>query len=151
MLSLVHGIYEAIHARSHRKSHQVTIGEGAMFPFCGRCKGEVRFEFLRPAAKDRFGGVSFGLLLSHKAPTNQLAPFKPTLILPKCRGIHIPPFSLRNPLSEEELSHRKPGRQENNLVNSDQYYQPCHGLMIMGREYLFTVAMFSIRRDALAC
>jgi hypothetical protein len=67
MLSLISGVYQATHASSHWKSHEVTVGEGAMFPFCGCCRGEVRFELLRPAGEDRFGCVSFGVIAEPKS------------------------------------------------------------------------------------
>jgi hypothetical protein len=60
MLSLISGVYQVTHAGSHRKSHEVTVGERAMFPFCGRCKDEVRFELLRPAEKINLGAYLLG-------------------------------------------------------------------------------------------
>lgn len=62
MLALVTGVYEAIHAGSHRKSHDVTVGEGAIFPFCGRCHEKVMFKLVRSVPVDRIGSVSFGVI-----------------------------------------------------------------------------------------
>jgi hypothetical protein len=43
------GIYEVIHASTHRKSHEVVMLKGDAFPACDTCKRDVRFKLIRTA------------------------------------------------------------------------------------------------------
>lgn len=43
------GIYEVIHDRSHRESHEVVMISGERFPDCETCKEKVRFRLVRTA------------------------------------------------------------------------------------------------------
>lgn len=54
------GIYRVIHAQ-HRLPHEVTLIGGQVFPPCGKCHEEVRFELLRELPeleRERRGHVS---------------------------------------------------------------------------------------------
>jgi hypothetical protein len=56
----VSGIYRVIHAQ-HRLPHEVTLIAGQVFPPCGQCHEEVRFELVRELpnlARERRGNVS---------------------------------------------------------------------------------------------
>ena len=43
------GIYEVIHARNHRESHDVVMLAGDHFPACDNCDVAVRFRLVRTA------------------------------------------------------------------------------------------------------
>jgi hypothetical protein len=43
------GIYEVIHGRDHRQSHEVVMLKGTAFPMCDSCDDEVRFRLIRTA------------------------------------------------------------------------------------------------------
>lgn len=43
------GIYEVIHDRNHRESHEVVMISGEHFPDCETCKEKVRFRMVRTA------------------------------------------------------------------------------------------------------
>ncbi len=43
------GIYEVIHDREHRETHEVVMISGAQFPDCETCKEKVRFRLVRTA------------------------------------------------------------------------------------------------------
>jgi cytidine deaminase len=54
------GIYRVIHAQ-HRLPHEVTLIGGQVFPPCGKCREEVRFELVRELPeleRERRGHVS---------------------------------------------------------------------------------------------
>jgi len=54
------GIYRVIHAQ-HRLPHEVTLLGGQVFPPCGKCHEEVRFELVRELPeleRERRGHVS---------------------------------------------------------------------------------------------
>jgi hypothetical protein len=44
------GIYRVQHA-PHRRSHEVTLLQGELFPRCAVCKEQVRFELLQTAPR----------------------------------------------------------------------------------------------------
>ena len=56
------GIYEAVHANSHRLEHELTIAEGVVFPVCRRCGHRVRFRLLQPVREAEQGWAPFGVL-----------------------------------------------------------------------------------------
>jgi hypothetical protein len=43
------GIYEVIHDRSHRASHEVVMHGQDLFPACDQCDTRVRFKLIRTA------------------------------------------------------------------------------------------------------
>jgi hypothetical protein len=43
------GIYEVIHDREHRETHEVVMISGTHFPDCETCKEKVRFRLVRTA------------------------------------------------------------------------------------------------------
>ncbi|MGH9568055.1 MAG: hypothetical protein ACRD4F_00350, partial [Candidatus Angelobacter sp.] len=43
------GIYEVIHDRAHRETHEVVMHRGDQFPACDQCDQRVRFKVLRTA------------------------------------------------------------------------------------------------------
>ncbi len=43
------GIYEVIHDRAHRDSHEVVMHRGDLFPPCDQCDQRVRFKLVRTA------------------------------------------------------------------------------------------------------
>jgi hypothetical protein len=43
------GIYEVIHDRDHRETHEVVMHAGDVFPACDTCDLRVRFRLLRTA------------------------------------------------------------------------------------------------------
>jgi hypothetical protein len=43
------GIYEVIHDREHRASHEVVMISGDQFPPCDTCRERVRFKLVRAA------------------------------------------------------------------------------------------------------
>ena len=43
------GIYEVIHDRAHRESHDVVMRAGDLFPACDTCDMRVRFRLVRSA------------------------------------------------------------------------------------------------------
>jgi hypothetical protein len=43
------GIYEVIHDRNHRETHEVVMIGGERFPDCETCKDKVRFRLVRTA------------------------------------------------------------------------------------------------------
>jgi hypothetical protein len=43
------GIYEVVHARAHRASHEVVMLAGDAFPLCDTCTDQVRFRLIRTA------------------------------------------------------------------------------------------------------
>jgi hypothetical protein len=43
------GIYEVIHDREHRQSHEVVMISGEKFPDCETCKEKVSFRLVRTA------------------------------------------------------------------------------------------------------
>jgi hypothetical protein len=43
------GIYEVIHDREHRETHEVVMISGESFPDCETCKDKVRFRLVRTA------------------------------------------------------------------------------------------------------
>ena len=43
------GIYEVIHDREHRETHEVVMISGDRFPDCETCKDKVRFRLVRTA------------------------------------------------------------------------------------------------------
>jgi len=43
------GIYEVIHDRNHRESHEVVMISNERFPDCETCKEKVRFRLVRTA------------------------------------------------------------------------------------------------------
>ena len=43
------GIYEVIHDRAHRDTHEVVMISGQQFPDCETCKEKVRFRLVRTA------------------------------------------------------------------------------------------------------
>lgn len=54
------GVYRVIHAQ-HRLPHEVTLLRGQVFPPCGKCHEEVRFELVRELPqleRERRGNVS---------------------------------------------------------------------------------------------
>ena len=43
------GIYEVIHDRAHRETHESVMVKGDAFPFCDVCQDRVRFRVVRTA------------------------------------------------------------------------------------------------------
>ena len=43
------GIYEVIHDRAHRASHEAVMHRGDLFPACDQCDMRVRFKLVRTA------------------------------------------------------------------------------------------------------
>lgn len=43
------GIYEVLHDRDHRESHEAVMISGEVFPDCETCKAKVRFRLVRTA------------------------------------------------------------------------------------------------------
>jgi len=43
------GIYEVIHHRGHRTSHEVVMHREDLFPVCDQCDTRVRFKLIRTA------------------------------------------------------------------------------------------------------
>lgn len=43
------GIYEVIHDKAHRQSHESVMVKGDMFPVCDVCQDRVRFRVVRTA------------------------------------------------------------------------------------------------------
>jgi hypothetical protein len=43
------GIYEVIHDRGHRETHEAVMIDGERFPDCETCKDKVRFRLIRTA------------------------------------------------------------------------------------------------------
>lgn len=43
------GIYEVIHDRSHRPSHEAVMHREDLFPLCDQCDTRVRFKLVRTA------------------------------------------------------------------------------------------------------
>ena len=43
------GIYEVIHDRAHRETHEVVMHRGDLFPPCDQCNERVRFRIVRTA------------------------------------------------------------------------------------------------------
>jgi len=43
------GIYEVIHDRGHRESHEVVMHRSDLFPPCDQCEMRVRFKLVRTA------------------------------------------------------------------------------------------------------
>jgi len=43
------GIYEVVHDREHRTSHEVVMVSGDQFPPCETCRDRVRFKLVRAA------------------------------------------------------------------------------------------------------
>ncbi len=43
------GIYEVVHEREHRETHEVVMISGETFPACDTCKDKVRFRLIRTA------------------------------------------------------------------------------------------------------
>ena len=43
------GIYEVVHDRDHRETHEVVMISGEHFPDCETCKDKVRFRLVRTA------------------------------------------------------------------------------------------------------
>jgi hypothetical protein len=43
------GIYEVIHDRGHRESHEVVMHRADLFPPCDQCEMRVRFKLVRTA------------------------------------------------------------------------------------------------------
>ena len=43
------GIYEVIHDRDHRTSHEVVMHGQDLFPACDQCDARVRFKLIRTA------------------------------------------------------------------------------------------------------
>jgi hypothetical protein len=43
------GIYEVVHDRDHRESHEVVLISGDKFPACETCREQVRFKLVRAA------------------------------------------------------------------------------------------------------
>jgi hypothetical protein len=43
------GIYEVIHASTHRAAHEVVMHKSDLFPDCDTCQREVRFRLIRTA------------------------------------------------------------------------------------------------------
>lgn len=43
------GIYEVVHQRGHRATHEAVLVKGDPFPLCDICEAEVRFRVVRTA------------------------------------------------------------------------------------------------------
>lgn len=43
------GIYEVVHGREHRSTHEVVMLKGTAFPMCDTCSENVRFRLVRTA------------------------------------------------------------------------------------------------------
>lgn len=43
------GIYEVVHGREHRSTHEVVMLKGTLFPTCDSCSENVRFRLVRTA------------------------------------------------------------------------------------------------------